>query len=115
MGSALHNLASSAVVAAAATLLGDKLDALPHAALASVVFVALKSMLQFSRAVYLFRVSRPEFAIWVGSFLATLALVWKPPPPPTPPTSPCHPQPRHFSPAAADGRPVCCASWPRRA
>ena len=78
VGSALHNLASAAVVAGAATMLGDKLAALPHAALASVVFVALKSMLQFSRAVYLFRVSRPEFAVWVGSVLATLALVASP-------------------------------------
>ena len=42
MGSALHNVASAAVVAGAATLLGDKLSALPHAALASVVFVALR-------------------------------------------------------------------------
>ena len=36
---------------------------------------ARRSMLQFSRAAYLFRVSRPEFFVWVGSFLATLALV----------------------------------------
>ncbi len=46
MGSGLHNVASAAVVAGAATLLGSRLAALPQAALASVVFVALRSMLQ---------------------------------------------------------------------
>ena len=46
-----------------------------------VQVVALRSMLQIGRAAFLLRVSLVEFALWFGSFSATLLLVLPSPKP----------------------------------
>mmetsp|Transcript_60529 Transcript_60529/g.161425 ORF Transcript_60529/g.161425 Transcript_60529/m.161425 type:complete len:246 (-) Transcript_60529:253-990(-) len=75
VGSPIHNLVSAAVVIVCATLLYKTVAPLPHAVLASIIVIALRSMMQFSRARFYFKVSRTEFSVWVASFIVTLALV----------------------------------------
>jgi len=74
VGSPLHNVVSGAVVFASATFLYKTVAPLPQAILASIIVMALRSMMQFTRARFYFKVSRTEFTVWVASFLVTLAL-----------------------------------------
>jgi len=66
------NVYTCAVVCVISLTLTGPLYHLPKATLAAIIFVALRSLLDFSRAKLLWRVSRPEFLQWMVSFLGTV-------------------------------------------
>ena len=44
---------------------------LPKCVLASIVFMAIKNLVDLEEAKELWRVSKPDFAVWLASFLST--------------------------------------------
>lgn len=69
--SALHNAVACVVVLVVTLTLTGALYHLPTATLAAIIFMALKAMINFDRARFLYRVSRREFAQWAVAFLVT--------------------------------------------
>lgn len=74
VGTPLHNLFSALVVATVLLVLTPAMFYIPMAVLASIIFQAFKSMLQYQRAVFLFRICKDEFVMWMVAFLATVLL-----------------------------------------
>eukprot|EP00746_Dinoflagellata_sp_MGD_P026706 gnl/MRDRNA2_/MRDRNA2_162945_c0_seq1.p1 gnl/MRDRNA2_/MRDRNA2_162945_c0~~gnl/MRDRNA2_/MRDRNA2_162945_c0_seq1.p1 ORF type:complete len:547 (-),score=74.19 gnl/MRDRNA2_/MRDRNA2_162945_c0_seq1:412-1908(-) len=69
--SPLHNLVSCVVVGLVSLVMTGLLYCLPKAVLASIIFVALRSMMNFSRGKELFSVSKVEFSQWFVAFMFT--------------------------------------------
>jgi SulP family sulfate permease len=70
--SMMHNVYTCAVVCLISLTLTGPLYHLPKATLAAIIFVALRSLLDWSRAKTLWHVSKPEFLQWTVSFVGTV-------------------------------------------
>jgi MFS superfamily sulfate permease-like transporter len=72
--SALHNLVSSFVVLIMVQFLTVSLYYLPKVIMASIIYQALKNMIQFGQARFLWSVNKVEFSLWLVCFLSTAIL-----------------------------------------
>lgn len=72
--SPLHNLFTSLFVACVCLFLTSALFYLPLAVLAAIIFIALKSMINIGTCVFLWKVSKLEWAQWmVAAFVTAFA------------------------------------------
>jgi SulP family sulfate permease len=68
----LHGLFTSALVLLVLLFLTPTFRPMPNACLASIVFMAVKSLFDLSKARHLYRVSSSDFVAWCTAFTATL-------------------------------------------
>mmetsp|Transcript_18188 Transcript_18188/g.37090 ORF Transcript_18188/g.37090 Transcript_18188/m.37090 type:complete len:790 (-) Transcript_18188:41-2410(-) len=73
-GTPLHNIISVTVVALVVMFLTPLLYHMPKAIMASIIYVALKNMMNFGTAKKLYSVSKQEWGLWMISFVSTSLL-----------------------------------------
>ena len=70
----MHGVFTALFVALVLLLLTGAFRPMPKAILASVVFMAVKSLFDMAKPRFLYRVSTGDFVAWVASFLGTLLI-----------------------------------------
>jgi len=66
-----HSAIQAFVIGAVLLVLTPLFRTLPFGVLAAIIFAALQSLVNFSRAKQLWKSSRPDFVLWMVGFLAT--------------------------------------------